>query len=475
MIFTNSKITKSIIFSLLFLGLLSFFDKALAVGIIFCLFLLALAFWLFSKLNIKEKDILILFLIAFSIHLGLVLVQYYTHFQPFGSGSGDFVDYNLNAQEISRRLHQGDFSTEGLMRSSNDYPVFIGYIYALTIPNMLIGQLFNAWLAALIVILSYLIVIEIGGNKKGAFLVGLIVNFYPSLIFYGSLLLKDAAVVFLVLLGMLFVIKMIRKFSWKMFSIFYLVLACVTNLRFYLGYAVMFSFILSWFLFGSLQFKKRILYLLIIIPLFGFLPQFFAQEGYWGLKSLKTFVNPRTITYYREVVYAPPELVSIPQNTQPVGQEGELPSQPSPQPQGPGSSFVVKTGFGDNFTFLLNSSKSFIYSLLGPFPWQLKYKKHLFSLLETIPWYFFLFFIVKGISLRFRRNYKDFLPLIFFSLILLGTLAIFINNFGILTRIRIPAFIALLCLVPFGLEENSIIYKSLDKIYNRMFRYRWSR
>ncbi len=48
-----------------------------------------------------------------------------------------------------------------------------------------------------------------------------------------------------------------------------------------------------------------------------------------------------------------------------------------------------------------------------------------------------------------------------FSLISIGVLALFITNFGIITRIRMPSFIALFCLIPAGLkkkEKNKVCY-----------------
>ena len=136
-------------------------------------------------MKIKNKTLCLLFLIALLIHMAAVLFIYYADFQPFSGGRGDYTTYNLTAQEVSTRVGQGNFSLEGLS-FSHYYPIIVGYIYALTVPNMLAGQLFNALLAALSVIFVYLIVIEIGGSKKQGFFVGMIVSVYPSFLFYTS-------------------------------------------------------------------------------------------------------------------------------------------------------------------------------------------------------------------------------------------------------------------------------------------------
>lgn len=184
-----------------------------------------------------KKPIYLLFFLALLIHSLAVLFIHYTNFQPFGDHGGDFIEYHQIAQEVASRVHQGDFSVAGL-RTSHYYPIIVGYLYALTLPDELIGQLFNVWLASLIVLLAYLIVIEIGGSPKGAFLVGLLTAIYPSLLFYGSLLLKDALVVVLTLWRLLFLLKLLKDFSWGSFLFFYLLLAALTHFRFYLSYAL---------------------------------------------------------------------------------------------------------------------------------------------------------------------------------------------------------------------------------------------
>lgn len=459
------------IFVILFSGIIAFFDKVLAVGIIFVVFLALVTFLAIAKNKKYFKVLSLLFLIVLLTHFGAVLFVHYANFQPFGDSGGDFIEYDYNAKEVAKAIREGNFSLKGVVGLydrpistwSHYFPVLVGGIYAFTVPDMLIGQLFNAWLTALIVIVTYLTVIEIGGSNKGAFLVGLLVTFYPSLLFFGSLLLKDPLVVLLALTGLLLTIKLIKNFSWGKFIIFYLALAGLFHFRFYIGYAVAFTFIFCLLLFSNLALRKRLVYMIIIIPLLGFLPQICANQGYGGLKTFQDFLNPRVVTYYKEVVYAPS--TSGPSTPEPSVPEPSTTKTQAPPGQNVGFSFAIKAGFDNPFTFLVNYFKSFLYTLFGPFPWQIKYKRHLFTLLETIPWYFLFFFIVKGAIRSFKRN-KFIFPLIISSLIILGVLSLFISNFGIITRIRIPAFIALLCFIPFSLSEESLIYKIYGKIFS---------
>ncbi len=469
----------------IFLALLSLIDKALAVGVIFIVFLASVTLFFINKIKEKEtiKFLSALFLIVFLIHIVMVIFVYYTNFQPFSNGRGDYKEYDFVAKEISKRVPTGNFSLEGLPLV-HYYPVIISYIYILTIPSILIGQLLNAWIVALVAVFVFLLVRQISRSEKEGFIVGLMVGFYPSLAFYGSLLLKDALVSLLSIIGLLLTLKIIKKFSWLNFSIFYIALIGVTHLRFYIGYALILSFIICWFIFSDLRIKKRVIYGIIIIILFGFLPRIApldgAVQGYMGVGSFRYYLNNRTITGYRELAYPSQSQMSEETTKTPTSPNSQLeettktPTSPNSQligrysPIAQDSSITIDTGFEDPISFLKNISLSFTYALLGPLPWQLIKSKHLFVLPEIIPWYFLLFFIVKGVIKSIRKDYKIILPLIIFSFIVFGVLSFYMNNFGIITRIRMPAFLALLCLFPLGYEKlKNIKIPFLEKYLSR--------
>lgn len=471
----SKKNQRFILYSSIILAAASFFDKILFAALIFIAFLCAIVFYF-----IKNKKVLCwLFLIAFLVHLSAVFFIYYFHFEPFG-GAGDYIEYNLTAQKLSEKIRQGDFSLEGIELSHN-LPVIIGYIYAFSYSNMLLGQIFNAWISAILVVFIYLIVVEMGGSEKQGFFTGLAANFYPSLLFFGSLLLKDALVVLLSLVSLFFILKLLKNFSLGKFLIFYFVLGSLIHFRIYVGYAALLVFLICWMLFSNLKLKKRAVYFIVMIPFLGFLPQIFAGQSYFATGFLSRYLNKETITYYRETVYAPPvsPQPNVPQpespkptNPQPTSPKPAAPQPANPQPVNPqpanpqpvnpeppkfsskgrGSSIIIKTGLENPFAFLKNTSLSFLHALLGPLPWQINRTKLFFVLLETIPWYFLLFFIAKSVIKNIKEKYKDFLPLIIFSVFVFGVLAVFITNFGIIARIRMPAVLVLLCLVPFGLK-----------------------
>src|SRR3989344_4180219 len=139
-----------IIVSGMCLALLSLIDKTLAVGVIFIVFLACVALFFLNKLKDKEatKFLSTLFLIVFLIHAAAVIFMYYAHFQPFSEGRGDFNEYHSVAKQVSERVHAGNFSLKEFSEFPNlvnYYPVIVGYVYTLTVPAMLMGQLINDW------------------------------------------------------------------------------------------------------------------------------------------------------------------------------------------------------------------------------------------------------------------------------------------------------------------------------------------
>jgi len=464
-----------IIFGVVILTIIAFFDPALAIGLLWLAIFAIITIFLLSKNKKKSKITHLLFLIALLIHLAAVLFIYWTDFKPFGGGT-DYDLYHYNGQEIAKRIGHGHFSLEGL-RMGHYYSVIIGFIYFFTLPEMIIPQMLTALLAALSCLLVYWIVLEIGGSKKWAFLTGLLVALYPSYLYFGSTMLKDTLVIPLILIGLLFCLKLIKKFSWKNFLVFYFALTAAIHFRFYVGFALLFTFIISWLIWGRLsrssssiaweQAKEKLIYTIIIFVLLGFSPQV-SGFGYYGIKPLNSYINPSSITRFREVYYLPPSkpvpVAVVP--TTPTSLSKKIFSKLLPQIEerpvqetGMGSSMVIETGLENPFSFIKNSLKSFTYVILGPLPWQIKYYNQLVAFLETIPWYFLLFFIIKGAWKAITR-YRLALPLLIFSILSLTVLSVFITNFGIASRIRIPSFIALLCLIPFGFARQD---KKYDK------------
>jgi hypothetical protein len=473
---TDKKIMIAIFLLLAVILLAYFFDKGLSIGLGLILALSAITFFVLNKLGFKDKKIYLLFLIVLAIHLGTTLFMHYADFQPFSGHFGDYLMYQKSAAEVSQFFKQGNFSIQNIILKYPDffighyYPVVVGAIYALTLPEEIIGLMLNVWLVALSVILVYLIILEIGGLAKNAFIVGLIIAVYPSYIFNSGLLLKDTLEISFIFLGLLFLIKTIKKVTWYNFLIFYLALICATHFRFYMGYALIVAFLLSWFLLSKIDLKRRVVYGVIFIIILGFIPQIAAGHKYYGIDIIERYFN--MIDYYRQTAY------NLDYWQKYYDKRNAAASHSSADLPAASHSSVPIAGFDSTFQTrggLLGYAESFVYALLGPFPWQIKYLRQSFALVETIPWYLLLFFVIDGIIISFRKRIKEAAPLLIYSTIVLVLITIFDNNYGLIVRIRIPVFISLLCIASFGFNENNVVYNYLNKIYGKILSYWRSR
>ena len=472
----SSKYQKFIILSGLLLGIFSVIDKVLAVGLIFVAFLFGLTFYFISliKDETQKKILAILFISVFLLYILLALFFYYSSFQPFSNGYGDNIEYHEQAKNVATAFSERNFSLQGVY-FYHYYPVILGYLYLIFIPSLLIGLFFNSWLIALSIVFVYLIVHKIGGSEKESFIVGFLACFYPSLVFYGNLLLKDGLVIMLSMLSLLLTIKIVKRFSLLDFLILYGVLIALMYFRFYIAYAIILAFVIGWVLISGFTIKKRIVYALIMLLCLGFIPiisknaDFPGGGGYMGINFITTFINPEVIVYYRELAYPVEEGTDAEVMRPKFKQQYKVQPEKFKSPEGyETSSVIIETGIKSPLSFIKNTGLSFVQAFLGPFPWQLRSLRQFLALPEVIAWYVALFFVIRGVINSIRKKNFFIIIAIVFSLLVFGVLALYINNFGIITRIRIPAVLALLCLAPFGFNKlKKIKVPLIDKVFEK--------
>ncbi|MDO8577326.1 MAG: hypothetical protein Q7R55_00460 [Candidatus Wildermuthbacteria bacterium] len=456
-------------------------NMTLAIALLVLLALSGITVFLLIRFRLFSRQTALLLFAVTLVYLGATLAIHYANFYPFGGGEGDQRFYHRAAVSISEDFRQGNFSLSSIEKHLEDetvthyYPVAIGALYVLTVPDELVGKMVNVWLAGIISLLVYLLALEIGAAKKWAFWSALAVGIYPSLLYWGSMLLRESMVGALVLFCLLQTIKMIKQFTWQRFVFFYVALAIMMNLRFYIGLVVLFVFIFSWVLLLSMSWKKKLLYGVIVIPLLGFLPLAAGtQHGYYGLHDVAYFLNKQRIVEYRVVsgVYqSEGSIVSAEDARSPLPYPETAPAPfeklldkslfapqiPKQAEPGlllvPGSLFTKETLSQNPVTFAKNLVRSFVYVALGPFPWDIHYVRQIFVLGETIPWLIAFFFIMKAL-IRLRFQWRVMLPIIFVALGIFAEIALLINAYGISMRIRIPAFLLLLALLPLAFPEK---------------------
>ena len=435
------------------------------------------------KIGMWDKPMRLLFAFVLVTHLAGALFVYYANFYAPLETQGDQPRYQGVAVRVAEDFRQGNFSLEAIAEHqnvsaiSNWYPVMLAVFYALLIPSQVLGIIISVWLAIIGVFLVCGIARELGASNRAASLAGFAAALYPTYGYLGGLILKDVLVVPLVLLGTLLLVKMIKRFSWTQFLLLYMALFALIHLRFYIGFIVMYAFVFVWPFFLGFTLKKKLSYGFFAIVLIGTIPMFLGH-GYFGIKSIRDYTSSEIIVLYRESAYVPINLSSIPAenppntppstppSTPPDTPPDTPPSTPSDNPssappdnlpnippdkpyKGPDATVVVKAELDRPLLFIRNSFVSFFYVLLGPFPWHLKLPRHMFTLVETIPWAVMFAFIVRSIVLS-REKWRVMLPVLLVGFGIIFVISFLIDNFGIYMRIRMPAFLLLLTLFPLG-------------------------
>src|SRR3989344_1214350 len=410
------------------------------IGLLFIIGLSIVLGTILWKLRMRDRRAYILFGISLLIHIIAVLFIYAFDFQPFSGGGGDYTSYHKSAVHIADEIGQGNFLPDIETRGgvTHHFPTIIGYVYFFTIPSIVVGQLFNAWIASVAIMLLYFLVLEITQSFRWAFGIGLLVNLYPSFLFYSSLLLKDVFVVLFALVAAFLMLRILKRFSWGLFALFYISLIALTHFRFYEGFVLLATFTISWLLLSREPIKSRFAYGFVMIFLLGFVPQMFGM-GYYGFSTLRQYINPVAFTYYQDIAYTGKDIAP----TSPLAPPTHIDIA---------STVDLKVSFSSPKAFVTTFPKSFAFVAIGPFPWQFTANRHYFALLETIPWTILSVFVLLGIIHTLRSRHRV-LSLVIFSLGLFIILMIYMSNFGITTLIRMPAFFLLAVFIPFGVLE----------------------
>lgn len=467
---------------LLVLGLVLVFDQDVGIALLMLLALSAATVVVLRRLGVCQREVYLLFALALVSHAAFALFVHYAEFQPFGGGpeGGDFARYSAAAKEIAERVRAGNFSLSGVegIPGLTYFPAIIGYVYALVTPAMVVGQLFLVWAAALAVLVVYFLAQELGASRPWAFLVGALGNVYPSFVFFTSYMMKEALVVLFALLSLLLLLRIIKQFSWQTYALLFLVAIPLANLRSEVYDAVAITFFISWLVFARMQVRRRVALGLVLIALYGLAPLIATGNGYYDHKNFQEELSIEKAVSLKENAYlavvpspsqsgesaqpvSKPDDLSSPSQREepapPVPEPGEsTPVQKEPEVQGGRDSTVNTLQVGEESlaSFVWNQVRALAFVVLGPFPWQFSQPRHAATLVETIPWLLVLPFVVRGMWRKVRKDrHFESLALVLFALLLFALVAFFINNFGIVMRIRMPAVLALLPFLAFAFSS----------------------
>jgi len=151
--------------------------------------------------------------------LGMYMLTYYYQPEslPFEIGAADAWNYHFSGELVANTIeNEGNVfhALSGFWKSENDYgfSIFIGIIYYLFGPNVILLKIVNAIIGSLTAVRLY----QLGKmlyNEDKAKLAGILFMLFPSFLWFSSMLLKETLVIFLLINIAYFTIKLTHNYS----------------------------------------------------------------------------------------------------------------------------------------------------------------------------------------------------------------------------------------------------------------------
>ena len=388
-----------------------------------------------KKINYSLKDDWILFFLTFLFHEIFVILLSFNFLKlPFNII--DQYNYHTFSLQISDLINNGSYFL-GAVYPHHWYPLFVGFLYSIFGKSIFLATSFNAFLAGLssLLLFNIIIIFDNKVNRKIVFwVVFLVMNIYASLMLHSSLLLKESWILFLILCIFYFSLRIFNseKFNWFYFFSILLLIISLRSLRFFIGFAVIVGFLTTWFFQSRIFIRSRIFYGISMIFIVSLTTFFMTGNSIGKNISFSQYIQPSFIHKMRTDYFSGGS-TSIKSE---VIKENEI---------------IYDSQKKDSiYTYCLTGIfDSFLSVFLGPFPWQLSFKKYILVFSDMLIWYVIFIFSILGIFCSRLKNLL--LYLISVSIIIIG-LAMSVGNFGALLRYRIPVRIIFSIFVPTGIS-----------------------
>lgn len=365
--------------------------------------------WFWIALGVRVFATILIHL--YSLSLG------YGGFYPLASGADDGTYWH-----ISNTLYAGLPAPY-----TESYYGHILYFYFRLIggPDLLLGKLLNALAGAFTVAIGVRLCEELGRGraskqlqKRAAGWAGALLCFYPSLLWYSTQLVKDPMLVMLGMGALLYLVRMFKSVSPASVVGWALCVAGLFLFRPYASLAIFFS-LFVW----VMRFNRRLI--LPSIVLIAVLP-WLAGRGLFGIQYIAPLLDAERIMTMRQDIYS-------------AG----------------GSSAGITLNYSNPVAFAATYSYSFATAMFGPFPWQIRAMGQAVALPEAVViWTLFPIWWAgarsslrraeRGPLTRAERQASRDLLLMILCLVLCGMIAIFSDNIGANTRLRLLPWSAFL-------------------------------
>jgi 4-amino-4-deoxy-L-arabinose transferase-like glycosyltransferase len=359
----------------------------------------------------KEQGSFLLQLFAWALLLRIVVATGIFIFNKQEFFGGDAITYDFFGfaqmqawqgdsyyKSIIAGFMQGQASAWGMVN-------MVAAVYSITGRNTLAIQFVNSIIGAATAVLVYHCAQHVYQNVRVAKIAAVCVAFFPSLVLWSAQGLKDAPIVFFLVLAILASLRVSEKLSVKHVAILILALFSILSLRFYVFYMIVVA-IGGGFVIGLQK----------ITPT-NFLRQFIVI----GLVGL-------SLTYLGVTRYANAQLDRFGSLEAVQRSRADLARAGS----GFGKDVDVSTTEGAISTIPIG----LIYLLFAPFPWELVSLRQSITLPEMIIWWLSFPLLVLGVWYSIRYRLRQISPVLIFTTMLSLAYSVFQGNVGTAYRQR---------------------------------------
>ena len=295
----------------------------------------------------------------------------------------------------------------------------VAAIYYLLGPNIFAAQSLFAVFGAATAPLVFFCSAKIFGNLRAAKFAAVSIAVFPSFIVWSSQLLKDGLIVFLLVVTMIMVLQLQKKFTYLALAALVISLLGILSLRFYVFYAAIVA-VGGSFLIGLSQSRASFLRNAGILVVVGSALIYFGA----GRRAVNEFE-----------VFGDLERLQISRSDLATSAES-----------GYGAEVDVSTAGGA----LSALPVGFVYLMFAPFPWEAANLRQAITIPEVLVWWASLPFFAVGLIYTFKNKLRNAFPILIFGLLLTVAYSIFQGNVGTAYRQRTQIQVFLFILVGVG-------------------------
>jgi Dolichyl-phosphate-mannose-protein mannosyltransferase len=301
-------------------------------------------------------------------------------------------------QAVADRFMGGQASAWGMVN-------LIAAVYSIIGRNTLAIQFVNSVIGAATAVLVFYCAQHVYKNSRVARIAAVFVAFFPSLVLWSAQGLKDAPIVFFLVLAILASLRLNEKLSLKHAAILILALFSILSLRFYVFYMIAVAIA------GG-----------FVIGLQKFTPKNFARQ------FIVLILVGVSLTYLGVTRYASLQFERY--GSLEVLQKSRL--DLSRAGSGFGRDVDVSTTQGAISTI----PTGLVYLLFAPFPWQLVTLRQSITFPEMIIWWLSIPLLVLGMWYSIRYRLRQIAPILVFTTMLSIAYSVFQGNVGTAYRQR---------------------------------------